>query len=129
MQVVVHGAAIIRPRVIKAPITFSCILSEEERWITLVMLAMLDATGDLLAEDELHWMWSCAGAAERRICGGAVVLMLSSSSRVHTWRRSSRHGVLQERIMPNRTTPRTWPWIKLLHPGAGACDVRRGEAI
>uniref|UniRef100_A0A453K127 Uncharacterized protein n=2 Tax=Aegilops tauschii subsp. strangulata TaxID=200361 RepID=A0A453K127_AEGTS len=75
----------IRPRVIKAPITFSCILSEEERWITLVMLAMLDATGDLLAEDELHWMWSCAGAAERRICGGAVVLMLSSSSRVHTW--------------------------------------------
>uniref|UniRef100_R7W6W8 Uncharacterized protein n=1 Tax=Aegilops tauschii TaxID=37682 RepID=R7W6W8_AEGTA len=54
MQVVVHGAAIIRPRVIKAPITFSCILSEEERWITLVMLAMLDATGDLLAEDELY---------------------------------------------------------------------------
>ena len=43
----------IRPRVMKAPLTFSCGLGEEERWITLVMLAMLDATGDLLEEKEL----------------------------------------------------------------------------
>uniref|UniRef100_A0A453K1E3 Uncharacterized protein n=1 Tax=Aegilops tauschii subsp. strangulata TaxID=200361 RepID=A0A453K1E3_AEGTS len=56
-------------------------------------------------------------------------LLNYSSDQLIFRRRSSRHGVLQERIMPNRTTPRTWPWIKLLHPGAGACDVRRGEAI
>lgn len=68
---------------------------------------------------ERHWMW---------ICGGAVVLTSSSSSRLHAWRRSSRHGVLQERITPKGTTPRRWPWIKLLRLGAGACDGRRGEA-
>uniref|UniRef100_A0A8R7QNB0 Uncharacterized protein n=1 Tax=Triticum urartu TaxID=4572 RepID=A0A8R7QNB0_TRIUA len=43
-------------------------------------------------------------------------------------RRSNSHGVLQEQIMPKGTTPRRWSWIKLLRPGAGACDERRGEA-